>query len=90
MDDHEQRDAAINRLTATRGFEPNDVADVAVHALLVVTWFVGGPRLVWPLVVMAGWAVGLATPGWQTCGATALTGAGVQRAMERREGDLVG
>ena len=56
----EQRQAAIRRIRAKRGFWSHFATYVVVNALLVVIWAVTSPGYFWPIWPMLGWGIGVA------------------------------
>jgi hypothetical protein len=65
MDPDEQRDAAIERVKAKRGFKTALVAYVFVNLFLVGVWYIVGQGYFWPAWSMLGWGLGMVIYGWQ-------------------------
>lgn len=55
----EQRQWAIRRIRAKRGFWTHFVVYLAVNALLVVVWAVTTAGYFWPVWPMLGWGLGV-------------------------------
>jgi len=81
--EEERRDAAIKRLKAKRGFLSNLGAYVIINAFLVVVWALSGQGYFWPIWVMAGWGIGLASHAWAIYGGGRITEDDVQREMQK-------
>lgn len=58
MSDERQR--AIRRIRARRGFWTHVAIYVAVNALLVVVWAMTGAGYFWPIWPILGWGLGVA------------------------------
>ncbi len=83
-----QREAAIERLKAKRGFQGNLVSFVLVNALLIGIWAVSGAGFFWPIFVILGWGVGLVAHAWQVYGRSGITEGDVEREMQRGTPDV--
>ena len=55
----EQRQGAIQRIRAKRGFWLHFATYLAVNALLVVIWAMTSPGHFWPIWPMLGWGIGV-------------------------------
>ena len=68
--DHEdeRRAAAVARITDKRDFRNHAFVYCAVNTLLVVIWVASGAGYFWPIWVIAGWGIGLATHAWRIYG----------------------
>ena len=55
----EQRQGAIQRIRAKRGFWLHFATYLAVNALLVVIWAMTSPAHFWPIWPMLGWGIGV-------------------------------
>ena len=56
----EQRQRAIRRIQAKRGFRVHLAVYLAVNALLVLIWAMSGAGYFWPVWPMFGWGIGVA------------------------------
>ena len=56
----EQRQRAIGRIKAKRGFRVHFAVYLAVNALLVVIWATTSATYFWPVWPMLGWGIGVA------------------------------
>ena len=56
----DQRQDAIQRIRAKRGFWTHFATYVAVNALLVVIWAMTDSSYFWPIWPMLGWGIGVA------------------------------
>ncbi|MEZ5144496.1 MAG: 2TM domain-containing protein [Acidimicrobiales bacterium] len=91
MEEQERRDAAIKRLKAKRDFRSHVVAYVVVNAFLIGVWALSSPRgYFWPVWVLGGWGIGLATHAWSVYGEKPITEDDVQREIDKGGGDVVG
>jgi fatty acid desaturase len=59
----EQRQQAIRRIQAKRGFWAHFAIYLAVIALLVVIWAVTSRTYFWPVWPMLGWGIGVVAHG---------------------------
>jgi hypothetical protein len=55
----EQRQRAVERIQAKRGFRAHLTVYLAVNALLVLIWAVTSATYFWPVWPMLGWGIGL-------------------------------
>lgn len=55
----EERQWAIGRIRAKRGFWIHIVVYIVVNALLVVVWAVASGGYFWPVWPMLGWGIGV-------------------------------
>ena len=55
----EQRDSAISRIRAKRGFWVHFTIYLVVNALLVAVWALTYTGYFWPAWVMLGWGIGV-------------------------------
>ena len=56
----EQRQQAIRRIQAKRGFRVHFAVYLAVNALLVAIWAITSAGYFWPIWPMLGWGIGVA------------------------------
>ncbi len=56
----DQRQQAIRRIEAKRGFRGHFVVYLAVNALLVAIWAITSAGYFWPVWPMLGWGIGVA------------------------------
>ena len=56
----EQRQWAIRRIQAKRGFRVHFAVYLAVNALLVLIWAMTNAAHFWPIWPMLGWGIGVA------------------------------
>jgi len=56
----DERQQAIRRIKAKRGFWTHFAIYLAVNALLVVIWAVTSPGYFWPIWPILGWGIGIA------------------------------
>ncbi len=56
----EQRQRAIRRIQAKRGFRVHFAVYLAVNALLVLIWAATGAGYFWPVWPILGWGIGVA------------------------------
>jgi hypothetical protein len=56
----EQRQQAIRRIQAKRGFRAHFAVYLAVNALLVAIWALTSAGYFWPVWPMLGWGIGVA------------------------------
>ncbi len=56
----EQRQQAIRRIQAKRGFKSHFAVYLAVNALLVLIWATTSGGYFWPVWPMLGWGIGVA------------------------------
>lgn len=80
------RKAAIERLKAKRGFQQNLVSYVAINALLVAIWFIGGRGFFWPVFPIVFWGFAVAMHAWSVYGQKPITEDDVRREMEKGGG----
>jgi hypothetical protein len=78
-----ERDAAIKRLKARRGFHVHVAIYLVVNALLVVIWALSGAAYFWPIWAMLGWGIGLAFHGWSVYFRKTISEDDIRREMER-------
>jgi hypothetical protein len=55
----EQRERAIRRIRAKRGFRVHFAVYLAVNALLVAIWAMTSTAYFWPVWPMLGWGIGV-------------------------------
>ena len=68
-DDTDPRASAIKRIKGKRDFYQHLFIYLAVNAVLVVVWFVGGrDGGFWPAWVILGWGIGVAVHAWNVFG----------------------
>ena len=56
----QQRQQAIRRIQAKRGFRVHFAVYLAVNALLVLIWAMTSASYFWPVWPMLGWGIGVA------------------------------
>lgn len=88
-----RRKAAVSRLKAKRAFTQNVASYVIINSFLVALWFVtsnndGQRGYFWPIWVILGWGIGLASHAWAVYGRGGITEDQIQREMQRG-GDVV-
>jgi len=59
----EQRQGAIRRIQAKRGFRVHFAVYLAVNALLVLIWALTSATYFWPVWPMLGWGIGVVAHG---------------------------
>ena len=59
----EQRQQAIRRIQAKRGFRAHLAVYLAVNALLVLIWAITSATYFWPVWPMLGWGIGVVSHG---------------------------
>ncbi len=90
--DAELRDLALKSLKAKRGFVKHLAAYVIVNAFLWVVYVLAalqdGGWWPWPLVVMAGWGIGLGLNAWAVYGRASrpISEDEIRREVERQKG----
>ncbi len=84
-----QRQAAIDRIKAKRGFQANVVSFLAVSALLVVIWAISDGGYFWPIWIIGFWVFGLAMHAWAVFGQRGITEDDVQREIRKGGSDVV-
>lgn len=57
----DQRQQAIRRIQAKRGFRVHFAVYLAVNALLVLIWAATGAGYFWPVWPILGWGIGVAS-----------------------------
>lgn len=79
------RQRAIERLKAKRGFSAALVSYVIVNAALWIIWALGDDHagVPWPLWVTVFWGVGMAFSAWNVYGAKPISEDDIQREMQR-------
>ena len=55
----DQRQQAIRRIEAKRGFKVHVAVYLAVNALLALIWALGSGGFFWPVWPMLGWGIGV-------------------------------
>ena len=88
MNDEERRAVAVKRLKDKRDFRNHLAAYVLVNALLISIWAFSGSGYSWPIWVIAGWGIGLASNAWAVCFERPITEDDIREEMarERRSG----
>jgi hypothetical protein len=88
VDDADPRSAAVRRLKAKRGFMQNLASYVIVNVFLIIVWAASGAGYFWPIWVIGGWGIGLASHAWAVYGRKGITEADIEREMQRG-GDMI-
>lgn len=84
------RDMARKRLQERRAFGSHLVTYLVVNAMLIGIWATTGAGYFWPGWILGGWGIGLVLHAWQSFGQRPITGAEIDREVERlRAGDVV-
>lgn len=85
IDGEDARDIAVKRLQAKRQFTATLVSGLGVIALMVVIWLLSGRGYFWPVWVVFGFAIALATTAWHAYGKpeTPITEDEIQREVNR-------
>ncbi len=85
IDENDTRELAVKRLQAQRQFMATLVSGIGVVLLMVVIWLLSGRGYFWPIWVMFGFAIALATTAWHAYGKpqTPITEDDIQREMDR-------
>lgn len=90
--DAEARELALEALKRKRGFSKHLRAYIIVNAFLWVMYVFGAVQShvwwPWPLIVMAGWGIGLAMNAWAVYERAngPISEAEIQREMDRQKG----
>lgn len=92
--DDELRELAVQSLRRKRGFMKHLGAYIIVNAFLWVLYVIGALSsdppswFPWPLIVMAGWGVGLGLNAWAVYGRAArpISEDEIRREMDRQKG----
>ncbi len=79
----DERQAAINRIEARRGFDMHATVYGVVNLLLVLIWSLTGRGYFWPIWPILGWGVGLALHYWAVNGRAPITEDEIRREMDR-------
>ena len=79
----EQREQAIERIKAKRGFWTHLATYLIVNAFLVVVWAVGDSSSFWPIWPIAGWAVALAFHAYSVFIEKPISEDRIQREIDR-------
>lgn len=81
----EARETAVKRLQAQRQFKATLVSGVGVVLLMVVIWLLSGQGYFWPIWVMFGFGIALATTAWHAYGTpqAPITENEIQREVDR-------
>ena len=80
---NDEREAAVRRVMAKRGFRLHAAIYLAVNALLVVIWALSGEGYFWPILAMLGWGIGLAFHGWSVLLRKPISEDEIRREMDR-------
>jgi hypothetical protein len=79
----EQRQQAIRRIRAKRGFRVHLAVYVAVNALLVLIWALTSAAYFWPVWPMLGWGIGVVSHGVGVhVGPSEISEADIEREMQ--------
>jgi fatty acid desaturase len=76
-----RREEAVHRIQEKRRFRQSLVVYLAVNALLVVVWAMGGGGYFWPIWPIAGWGLAVAIHAWNVYGARPVTESDIRREM---------
>lgn len=68
IEEDDARELAVKRLQAQRQFMGTLVSGIGVILLMVVIWLLSGRGYFWPIWVMFGFAIALATTAWHAYG----------------------
>ncbi len=83
----DQRQRAIRRIQAKRGFWRHFAIYLAVNAMLVVTWAMGSGGYFWPVWPMLGWGIGVVAHAVSVyVGPQKITEAQIERELQGRFG----
>ena len=83
----EQRQQAIRRIQAKRGFQGHLAIYLAVNALLVAIWAFTGAAYFWPIWPILGWGIGVVLNGVSVYARPQqITEAQIDREMQGRLG----
>ncbi len=83
MAEADDRQAAINRLKARRGFRVHLLVYVGVNAMLVAIWFANGAGPFWPIWPIAGWGIGIVAHAWGLYFNKPISEDAIRREMEK-------
>ena len=79
----EQRQQAIRRIRAKRGFRVHLAVYLAVNALLVLIWALTSAAYFWPVWPMLGWGIGVVAHGVGVhVGPSEISEADIEREMQ--------
>ena len=81
-----ERQAAIKRVKAKRGFRMHLAIYLIVNALLVAIWALSGAAYFWPAWAMLGWGIGLVFHGWSVYFLKPISEDDIRREMGRGGG----
>jgi hypothetical protein len=80
----QQRQQAIRRIQAKRGFWVHFAVYLAVNALLVLIWAVTSGGYFWPVWPMLGWGIGVAAHAVSVyAGSSEISEAQIDRELRR-------
>ena len=83
----EQRQRAIRRIRAKRGFRVHLAVYLAVNALLVLIWAMTSAASFWPVWPMLGWGIGVASHAVSVyVGPSEISEAQIDRELQGRVG----
>ena len=83
----EQRQRAIRRIRAKRGFRVHFAVYLAVNALLVLIWAMTPTTYFWPVWPMLGWGIGVVAHAVSVyVGPSEISEAQIDRELQRRFG----
>lgn len=81
------RAEAVKRIKAKRGFWTHLFIYCAINLMLVAIWAMSSDRgFFWPVFVLIGWGIGVATNAWAVFGTKPITEADITGEMERLKG----
>ena len=83
----EQRQRAIRRIQAKRGFRVHFAVYLAVNALLVLIWAATGAGYFWPVWPILGWGIGVVAHAVSVyVGSSEISEAQIDRELQGRFG----
>ena len=84
MTSDDQREAAIRRLSAKRGFRHHLGVFVLVNTMLIIIWAATGAGFFWPIWPICGWGIGLALHAFTVYGQKPITEDAIQAEMRHQ------